>query len=135
MKPETLAAGVIFAIGLAVATVLLPRHWKHEIGTLDGAGEFVTSVMRIMPIAIAGGWLTVGGAILLPFVPSEPPESLAFAVPFALAVFLAALLICTVWFWNRPKFLVPPHLRDQPGTLTGIFRRPRRGRRSSSRRT
>lgn len=131
MKSETIAAFVVFTIGLAVATLLLPRYWRHEIRTLDRAqsgsalGDVTEAGLRIMPIAIAGGWLLVCGFMLLPLLPRERPESLLFVVPYTVALLTIVVLVFTVWFLNRPRFLVPPHLRDRPGTLSrGTRKRP-----------
>jgi hypothetical protein len=33
-----------------------------------------------------------------------------------------AFLFASVWFFNRPNFLLPPHLRDRRGALlTGVL--------------
>ncbi|KDN87690.1 hypothetical protein KCH_05450 [Kitasatospora cheerisanensis KCTC 2395] len=71
-----------------------------------------------------GGFLDAAGVI----GPGSPPlRSTALAV--VLLVLIVGVTVTTwtalaiVWF-NRPRFLVPPHLRDEPGTLSNRRRNP-----------
>ncbi len=74
-----------------------------------------------------GGFLDAAGVI----GPGSPPlRSTALAV--VLLVLIIGVTVTTwtalaiVWF-NRPRFLVPPHLRDEPGTLSRRHRNPGSG--------
>jgi hypothetical protein len=49
-------------------------------------------------------------------VTKSPVTRWAFGVG-AVAMVVSACLFASIWFFNRPRFLVPPALRDLPGTL------------------
>lgn len=141
MKPDTALAFVVLAIGLAVATAMLPRFWKHKTTSLDRpqpwwlfGGEAWRAAMRIMPISIIGGWVIVAGGVAMWLQPAGETRS-PWAPPLAAALLLVFILIATIWFWNQPKSLVPPHLRNEPGTLSGIFGSRRRSPPSRSSRS
>ena len=38
----------------------------------------------------------------------------------SVAMFVSACLFASIWFFNRPRFLVPPALRGLPGTLRAL---------------
>jgi hypothetical protein len=71
---------------------------------------------HLLLVVFVGGVLGMRGAH-----PGEPTPGVLIAAA-ALAAFLVSfgLLLSIVWF-NRPKFLVPPGMRDE----IGIFQKPR----------
>jgi hypothetical protein len=134
MRPDTLVAFVVFAVGMIVLTALIPRFWKHDITGLDRprpwwvfGSDAWRAFVRIMPIALVGGWLLIAAGVLMLTTPAGQRTPLA--PPLAAALLLVFVLIATIWFWNQPKFLVPPHLRQEVGTLSGMFRSKRRTKR------
>jgi len=127
---------VVFALVLLGASILgtmvLPRIWHDAARDLECpqswwvfGEEGWRGFRRAMPVAILSSWIISIGVAILPFVPRRPPESFIWAVPILVAGVIAFGLICTVWFWNWPKFVVPPHLRHERGTLSGVFSRRR----------
>lgn len=58
---------------------------------------------------------TVNGMPLIPAGPLRIGLFIATIASFAL-VWIALLLTNTVIFFNKPKMIIPPALRDQPGT-------------------
>jgi hypothetical protein len=134
IRADTLVAFVVFAGGLTLFTPLVLRFWKHDITGLDRprrwwvfGGEAWRAFVRITPIAVVGGWLLVAAGVLMLTTPAGQRTPLA--PPLAAALLLLFVLLATIWFWNQPKFLVPPHLRHEAGTLSGLLRsKPRRRR-------
>jgi hypothetical protein len=71
----------------------------------------------VLMMGIALAWMAVAvlGQALLD-VTKSPVTRWAFGVG-AVAMVVSACLFASIWFFNRPRFLVPPALRDLPGTL------------------
>ena len=71
-----------------------------------------------MPSAALFLVLLLAAIVLAPFVEEQPPDSFGFVRPawFSLPVAIAPFIVVSLWIsiyvFNRPKFLVPPHLRD-----------------------
>lgn len=84
-------------------------------------------IMRAIPVGfvgflflVIGGWgiFLLGTANGIPLIPAGPLRIglfIATIAAFAL-VWIALLLTNTVIFFNKPKMIIPPTLRDQPGT-------------------
>jgi hypothetical protein len=139
VRPDTFVAFVVLAAGLTFGTVFLKRYWSQQDSEIDRpppawlfGGDAWRTARRIMPISIVGGWLLIAAGVLMLTTPSGQRTPLA--APLAAALLITFILIGTIWMWNQPKFLVPPHLRNAPGILTGVLRaRRRRGPSSSDR--
>jgi hypothetical protein len=61
----------------------------------------------------------MAGALAIGFVGLNVGSSAAHAIGllFSALAALLAVLAATITFFNRPRFLVPPHLRHQPGAI------------------
>ncbi len=88
-----------------------------------------------MPAAFAAGWslivafVTGSLAAVGKRTDSQPLHDLAYVGIAAIGVFFLSLFVmATVILFNRPKFIVPRHLRLQPGAVQEWFRAIRRGR-------
>jgi hypothetical protein len=82
-------------------------------------------VARAFPVQGGCVLLLIGGGITADLIGKDGSGyDIAMAVGLAglLGIFLLALPIT---FFNRPRFLVPPHQRDEPGALAE-WRRARR---------
>lgn len=125
MSVVALAAGAVFALLVASATMQVPRVWRdqHALSRATpswwpGGRAGWEAFLRGQPIAIASGWpMTVGfftGSSLNGngFTP-EVGAALASVAGFV----LAALLMASAAFVARPRFVIPPALRDRPGLL------------------
>lgn len=129
---------------LVAGTVLVAmgmRSWRqqaafgHRMGAVPFTGGFKAGFERGMPtfgvfhyllgalIAVVGGLRATGD---LESAHRKPSETVAVL----LLVLLVGVVvsgwtgIAVIWF-NRPRWVVPPHLRDQPGTVPTLRRRAR----------
>ncbi len=122
-------AALVLLVGAAAATWFLPSIWRGERRGVDGPQPWWPygdsawrHFFRTMPLGIVGSWLIALLALAAPFLPRQPSESPAWVlllmVMWLLIFLLVVLLAASIWLWNRPAFLVPPYLREQPGALS-----------------
>lgn len=122
---------VAFAVVLAIVAGgfrNLPRVWRHEFRHFDRTPPYWPwgaalwrGFVRMMPMGVVGCAVLVIVAVVLLLTPEEP--SGPFVRPYwavvpclvALGVVFAGML--SVVLVNRPRVIVPPHLRGQPGAL------------------
>jgi hypothetical protein len=136
-------AVVVFLPILLLALSQLPKLWRHETDFWDGKapgwwvwGEtlFRGWVRSLIALTLTGTLLL--GVFVLGVIADIGEESqtssdavqLAFAVSFVLLVLLFIAGI-TVSLFNRPKFIVPPHLRGERGAIEQWARARSRSRR------
>ena len=105
--------------GLAgLATRGLPQLWRHESDRWDGMPEWW---VRGLPTVVVAGWAMLLGA-LLTVVAVGRTDAIGDVLTGALGLVLV-LVVASGMTWvavvlfNRPRFAVPPHLRDRPGVL------------------
>jgi hypothetical protein len=78
----------------------------------------------VLMMGIALAWMAVAGlGLAFLDVTKSPIAGWVFGVG-SVGMVVFSYLFASVWFFNRPRFLVPPALRGLPGT----FRAPRRDR-------
>jgi hypothetical protein len=77
-------------------------------------GSVVLGVMSACFTVLLGGAAVAG----LPRHSAPAAEIAVFVVAIAGILITVAAFLGIMWF-NQPKFLVPPHLRGQPGSLAG----------------
>jgi hypothetical protein len=124
--------GLIFAIlFLGAVYVLVARKVWHGESGLDGdvppewwflGDETWRGVARAY-IATAPFVLVFFAGALVAELGDADDAGMAVS---AGALLLGVLVHASIVLWNRPKALVPPHLRDEPGALAA--RRARRQR-------
>jgi hypothetical protein len=124
VNTPSLVAVAIFVAGLIFATRNLPRLWRGEIDFPDSTrfGWLLTvdskDAVRIMPTMIVAGWTAVFFLVIGPFIPEGPKDEFGFVRPLwytvpglaLLSVFL--VLGFSIVMFRRPRFLIPPHLRE-----------------------
>ncbi|MGW5669683.1 hypothetical protein [Micromonospora sp. NPDC003776] len=144
-----LAAAYCLAAGTALVRLGV-RSWRQHSapgGGMQGipfTDGFRAGFERATPIFgvfhyLLGVLIAVGGGLRATGRLAAAPQRL----PEALAVLLLALLvgvvgsawagIAVIWF-NRPRWVVPPHLRGQPGSFWSLRRRADEPRRRPRRR-
>jgi uncharacterized membrane protein HdeD (DUF308 family) len=80
---------------------------------------------------VPAGLMCLSGAVLIgngAISGARPPSGsagAAIAIGSLLALLFFAGLVLTIMNFNRPRFLVPPHLRGQLGAIAGRRRRRR----------
>jgi hypothetical protein len=120
------ALGIAFAVAtLGVWAWTAPRHWRGE-SRLTGADPplwfpFSEPVWRgvvrsyvVWAPAIA---LFVGGSVVAGFSTEGSAAYNAGMAAASVGLFGGSALHFAILFFNRPRFLVPPGLRDEPGAL------------------
>jgi hypothetical protein len=132
MSVGGLVAGIIMlAAALIFGPLLCIRAWRDP-----GYADMITRGGRMLPFGYAtsrgvtrgmiGLWAGVGfigaATIAVAFGPSGTTHTLGPAlttavVLYGVGLFGIALNVAIVWF-NRPRFLVPPHMRDEDGLVT-----------------
>ena len=117
-----LVAGTVLA-GMGVRSWRQQAAFGHRMGTIPFTSGFKAGFERGMPtlgvfhyllgalIAVVGGLSAAGDLGAAHRKPSE-----------TMAVLTGWTGIAVIWF-NRPRWVVPPHLRDQPGTVSALRRR------------
>jgi hypothetical protein len=106
-----------------LGTTFMPRYWRHpaipvrpEWGGLFLGDAIWRGFVRSLMAGVIGGWFLIlaGVGILL-----ADRKVIDETVPvwLGLGFFLFGFLGFSIVFFNRPKFLVPPSLRDQPGAV------------------
>jgi hypothetical protein len=104
-------AGALWLIRIGV------KIWRSPGG--DASRQLMVvgwdRAVLMMGIALACMAVAVVGQALLDITKS-PVTRWAFGVG-SVAMVVSACLFASIWFFNRPRFLVPPALRGLPGTL------------------
>lgn len=112
-------AAVLFVVA---GSVLMPSIWRNERGhdpdrppAMWGFGIVLwRATVRLVPLSVPA--CLVGVAVVLTGAGGdESPSPVSLIAGFASLVLLA--LIFSVALFNRPKSIVAPHLRHQPGAL------------------
>jgi hypothetical protein len=124
-------AVVPFAAAVLYATVKeLPRLWRHQNPVWDHkpaswpwSETTWHRFVRTWPTGLAFGCLLLFVIVSAPLIPEQPRDSFGFvrpawySLPLAVSPFLFFGLCLSIYLVNRPRFLVPPHLRDGPDAL------------------
>jgi hypothetical protein len=140
----SIAIGVVIAVG---ATIRLPASRTPQVTermyrTMRSWWPFGNALLRgwirMTPVAIAGIWIMLAiVAIGIPSTGAEPGSALYalgyLLIPLTLLLFACFAVMVTIVLFNRPRFLVAPHLRTDPGAISAWFH-PHRGQRRSTRR-
>ena len=132
-----------FTVILLVALCRLPRVWRGDMDRMSPVPPgwpwspiAWRAVIRSGPAAILGGITMVVGLPVLLIAPERAEggfaRPLVVVVPFLVLFALSVLLMLSVALFNRPAFLVAPHLREAPGVFAerAAQRQKRRRRRA-----
>ncbi|WP_327287414.1 hypothetical protein [Streptomyces sp. NBC_01198] len=84
----------------------LPDDHKLGIERAFGVGGAFHYLLGVMMIAV----------LVTPWDAQSVADALILGVPLLGVVLSGALMLTIIWF-NRPRFLVPRHMREQPGTV------------------
>ena len=101
---------------------------KPSPAILSGRDKYLWAMLRCAPAAIGAAW----GALLVAAVLLRPTDCasgacnalLGVALFGAMVLLAAGTALFSVYFTNRPRVIVPPWLRDQPGVLAWDRGRP-----------
>ena len=126
---------IVFAAVLVLFGLAITRIWQgtSELDTSSAPSWWPFSkalwrgVMRAFPVQAACVILLIGGGIgadLAGKGSAGHDIGMSIGLVGLLGIFLLAL---PVTFFNRPRFLVPPHQRDEPGAVAE-WRAARTGR-------
>jgi hypothetical protein len=76
--------------------------------------------VRALAVGLIGGWLLVASTIAAALLATETVTSsvgFGFLTLLVIGLFVSLGMVATIMLFNRPRFAVPPHLRDQPGAV------------------
>jgi hypothetical protein len=75
--------------------------------------------IRALPVGLVGGWFLVVAMAVAALATETMESSLGFGLLafLVLLLFVSLGMAVSVMLFNRPSFVVPPHLRDSPGAL------------------
>jgi hypothetical protein len=76
--------------------------------------------VRALAVGLIGGWLLVASTIAAALLATETVTSsvgFGFLTLLVIGLFVSLGMVGTIMLFNRPRFAVPPHLRDQPGAV------------------
>lgn len=117
----------IFAIGSTITVFLVWSAHPRAVELWDESpvesGRYWRAFQRSMTVGSLAGWLVI---IVSVAAWATSGDTARDALPTALTVVsfgVLGLAALTVVLFNRPAFLVPPHLRDKPGLLADVDRR------------
>lgn len=133
MSAFTLKDWIILTIWvafLALSPYVARRHWRHQLAALDRPvpswWPYGGALWRgwIRAAIVATMYVVVGGPVY--FVVNlwgyDPPWPTGFVTLYTVVVagftFVPLLLFFSVMLFSWPRFLIPPHLRDQPGAVS-----------------
>ena len=90
--------------------------------------------VRGLPVAVVAAWaMLIGVPLTVIGMAQHGTIADLFAIALGAVLFfivLAAITWLTVVLFNRPRFAVPPHLRNRPGLIASPIR-SRRGSRAA----
>jgi hypothetical protein len=142
MEPREWVPFGIFVLVIAGATLRLPRIWRHEAPYFDRVpgwwiwGDALwRGWVRALPTGVGLGWYLILGYVLLISVIPQTPEKgrfgmiipAWFGLPFLFLFGLGFGVMAAIALFNRPKVLVPPHPRDEPGAVAEWIHGPAGG--------
>ncbi|MEU8434420.1 hypothetical protein AB0F18_16155 [Streptomyces sp. NPDC029216] len=138
MRPEAVIWIAVWLLFLAASPVLLRRHW-HGAGIasrpdldwvswslpwwMSPGPALRRGINRALPIVLGGVWvlaLGMGVRGVLPMLGVELSDAAGVGIPataLGLMAFGAVVLAPAVVMFNRPRLLVAPGLRGEPGLL------------------
>jgi hypothetical protein len=124
---------IVFVAMLGLFALAITRIWQGrselDAGSPPGWWPFSDAlwrgVARAFPVQAACVILLIGGGIGADLA-GKDSAGYAIGMTVGLAGLLGIFLLALpITFFNRPRFLVPPHQRDEPGALAE-WRRARR---------
>jgi hypothetical protein len=126
---------VVDLLGIAcfavVGTVFLRfarRSWRerfsfaHRMRLVPLPDDFKTGMERAFGVTAAFFYLLGATGVAVLATPSDMSsapvwEGVVLGALIVSVLLSVALMMMIIWF-NRPRFLVPPHMRDQHGTVS-----------------
>ena len=141
MNALQVVAFIFMAALSVVALTQLPRIWHGELADLHEAGSrdwwplgeaLRRGFLRGLTVGIVGFTcllIALAAAIAADAVAGTAAIVLGRTAQAFFLLFVVLLLVdAGVTLFNRPKFVVPPYLRDEPGALAMWLRRGSRKR-------
>lgn len=110
-----LLIGLFFLLMASILTVMLPAIWRGTHTNInrawDTAGEAVRGCLRAVVPATCAGWLLGLSAV----GDGSSRREVILALCGGVLFFVVTPLLVSIFLQNRPRSLVPPQWRDQPG--------------------
>lgn len=128
-----LLSGTLLLIGVCCVLSQMRRLWRNEPTKYDaqpeawrGGSALWQAYRRTIPLLVLLAFPVIGGGLVMGIAggPGNPVGEVARVVLVG-ASMLVLMLIPMVTAFNRPGFLVPPHLRNEPGLLHALLARRR----------
>jgi ACR3 family arsenite efflux pump ArsB len=127
MNVVDLLGTAAFAVMGTVFLRLARRSWRerfsyaYRMRLVPLPDDFKTGMERAFAVASAFFYLLCATGVAVLATPSGASSTplwagVLLAVLIVLVLLSVALMFAIIWF-NRPRFLVPPHMREQPGTV------------------
>lgn len=125
-----------FAFLIVVNLSKLPKWWRGDFHLPDHAilkGPGGRAILRDLGVVTILGLQLLLFMGILSLFPEGPKDRFGFVrpawvvMPFLVTFFVTFACAISIMLFNRPKKLVPPHLRDQPGLVRDSIDRDRRG--------
>lgn len=128
-------ADLLWFLLVVVATLQLPKIWRGTSSALDPVPSWWLwgralwfGLRRMIPLAVALGWVVMG-LLWFPSAGKAPEaltdQELAIAAAAMGLFFMIGALMTSVVLFNRPRTLVPPRWRAEPGALREWFQSER----------
>lgn len=125
-----LACGSLYAVLMAMFWMRTARLWKEpdvavvltknmRLSLGDGSWDSSRSHVRAsVAISVIGAQILIGVSVFfVRFIPGAPWQYIPIALALVVTnIFWGVVWLSIVWL-NRPQFLVPPHMRSDPGLL------------------
>lgn len=135
----------LFSLLMLRFAIEVPRIWRGDVDrssavpvTWPWGGISWRAVIRAGPAALIGGLTLIVGFPVLLIAQEEAhgtfSRPLVVVLPFLGLFVLGLVAVVCVALFNRPRFLVAPHLRGAPGALAECAARGNERRRVRERR-
>jgi len=102
----------------------LPQYWRNARGLHTEtpppgtrARPWWRALARVWPVGAMVFLLGIPPTFMLEFVAEDSALGIICRILIGLAGLAAFTLVPSVWFYNRPSFVVAPHHRALPGLL------------------
>jgi len=117
MSAGLVVSVIVCFVAFALSLVIGPRIWRNKWDYAwdpAGGGAMWRGFVRITPIG--GPVLGMTGLVAVIHWLGDGRQTASFAV--ASVIWVAMLVVVgTIVLFNRPKWMVAPHLRRQPGAV------------------
>jgi hypothetical protein len=123
----TLVTTIFFLVGLTFTCRIWRGHHRplmeRRLGPATHEAAVARTNFRVLPIASVTGLGMFGAMLVLQLVRAKSSAWYAALTVFGVSVAAFMVLTPVIAFFRRPRWMIPPQLRDEPGEFADALRR------------